>query len=182
MAAQAKPAWTIRPERAGDAAVVEELDDLAFGFGRFAKSAYRLREGVSAEARLSFVAEMEGQAVGTVRFWPIAVGGARSLLLGPLAVHPKARTLGIGRALMGHGLEAAKSLGYETVILVGDEAYYRRAGFTRLKKGQVTFPGPVNPERILGVSLAPGALDKLAGPIARASIDNPVSAQSAPLG
>lgn len=175
-------AWTIRPEREGDAAVVETLDDLAFGFGRFAKSAYRLREGVAPESRLSFVAESGGKPVGTVRFWPIAIGGARSLLLGPLAVHPDIRSKGIGRALMSHGLEEAKKLGFETVLLVGDEAYYRRAGFTRLKKGQVKFPGPVDPERILGVALVPGALEKLSGPIARARINAPVSAQAAPLG
>jgi predicted N-acetyltransferase YhbS len=174
--------WTIRPERKSDAAVVETLDDLAFGYGRFAKSAYRLREGVAAETRLSLVAEEGGEAVGTVRFWPIAVGGVKSLLLGPLAVHPKIRSKGIGRALMQKGLEEAKELGFETVLLVGDEAYYKRAGFTRLRPGQVKFPGPVDPERILGVELVPGALEKLSGPIARAHIDFAVSAQAAPLG
>jgi predicted N-acetyltransferase YhbS len=176
------PAWTIRAERASDAGVVETLDDLAFGYGRFAKTAYRLREGVAAAKGLSFVAEAGGEAVATVRFWPIAVGGAKSLLLGPLAVHPKIRSKGIGQALMKKGLEEAKKKGFETVILVGDEAYYRRAGFTRLKPGQVKFPGPVDPERILGVELVPGALAKLSGPIARARIDVPVSAQAAPLG
>ncbi len=176
-------AWKIRPEKPADAATIETLVDLAFGYGRFAKTAYRLREGVAPDARLSFVAEDQaGTAVATIRFWPIAVGAASSLLLGPLAVHPKIRSSGIGSALMQKGLDTAKALGFETVVLVGDEAYYRRAGFTRLAKGQVTFPGPVDPERILAVALVPGAIEKLSGPIARANIDTPVSAQAAPLG
>lgn len=177
-----KPTWTIRPEQPSDAAIIEALVDMAFGFGRFAKTAYRLREGVKPEARLSFVAEENGKAVATVRFWPIAVGGAPSLLLGPLAVHPSARTKGIGQTLMQHGLDEAKKLGFATVILVGDEAYYRRAGFARLKTGQVTFPGPVDPQRILAVALADSALEKLSGLITRARIDEPVSAQAAPAG
>lgn len=174
--------WTIRPERESDAATIEALVDMAFGMGRFAKAAYRLREGVAPEAGLSFVAEAGGETIATVRFWPIAVGGARSLLLGPLAVHPKIRAKGIGRALMRHGLDAARKHGFETVLLVGDEAYYVRAGFSKLKPGQVRFPGPVDPQRILGVALVPGALEKLSGLIARAHIDVPVSAQAAPVG
>lgn len=174
--------WKIRAERKSDEATIEALADMAFGFGRFAKTAYRLREGVAPEARLSFVAEDAGKTVATVRFWPIAVGGTKSLLLGPLAVHPSIRSNGIGQALMQHGLGAAKKLGFEAVILVGDEAYYQRAGFAKLKPGQVTFPGPVDPQRILAVSLVDGALEKLSGPVTRAHLDDPVSAQAAPVG
>ncbi len=173
--------WIIRPERAADAATIETLVDLAFGFGRYAKTAYRLREGVRPDARLSFVAEEAGRPVATIRFWPVAVGGKPSLLLGPLAVHPSARAKGIGAALMQAGIDAAKRLGFATVILVGDEAYYARAGFRRLKKGQIALPGPVDPERILAVALTDGALDALAGPVTRAHIDEAVSAQATPL-
>jgi|ERR1700741_272378 len=174
--------WTIRPERDSDHEAIEALADMAFGRGRFAKTAYRLREGVAEEKSLSLVAEEAKKTVGTVRFWPIAVGGMKSLLLGPLAVHPSMRAKGIGRALMQKGLDEAKKQGFETVLLVGDEAYYSRAGFAKLKPGQVKFPGPVNPERILGVSLVSGALERLSGAVARARIDNPVSAQAVPLG
>lgn len=174
--------WTIRAERKDDEPAIESLVDMAFGFGRFAKTAYRLREGVAAEPGLSFVADDGGETVATVRFWPIRVGGVPSLLLGPLAVHPSVRAKGIGRALMQKGLDEARRLDFATCILVGDEAYYRRAGFTKLKPGSVTFPGPVDPQRILGVALADGALERLSGPISRAHIDEPVSAQAAPLG
>ena len=43
-------------------------------------------------------------------------------------------------------------------MLVGDEPYYARLGFRRIPRGQITLPGPVDPERLLAVELAPGAL------------------------
>src|SRR3981081_2235021 len=49
--------WEIRAERANDEAAIERLVDSGFGPGRFAKTAYRLREGVAPDSRLSFVAE-----------------------------------------------------------------------------------------------------------------------------
>jgi predicted N-acetyltransferase YhbS len=174
--------WQIRAERGEDAAQVEALVTLCFGSGRFAKTAYRLREGVKADARLCFVAEENKQLLGAVRFWPIMIGDQRSLLLGPLAVQPPLRGRGIGIALMQRGIEEARKLGFHSIILVGDESYYSRVGFARLKPDQVSFPGPVNPERILGLALQPGALEKLAGAVARAQIDEPVSANAAPLG
>jgi predicted N-acetyltransferase YhbS len=174
--------WQIRTERGEDAAQVDALVTLCFGTGRFAKTAYRLREGVKADARLCFVAEENKQLLGAVRFWPIMVGSQRSLLLGPLAVQPPLRGRGIGIALMQKGIEEARKLEFQTIILVGDESYYSRVGFARLKPDQVSLPGPVNPERILGLALQPGALEKLAGAVARAKIDDPVSANAAPLG
>ena len=52
-----KPAdWEIRRERAEDRSRIEALTEAGFGPGRYAKSAYRLREGVRAVAELSFVA------------------------------------------------------------------------------------------------------------------------------
>jgi predicted N-acetyltransferase YhbS len=174
--------WKIRPEQREDVGAVEVLDTLGFGAGRYAKTAYRLREGVKPEARLCFVAEENKKLLGTVRFWPIMVGAKLSLLLGPIAVQPKLRGKGIGVALMQKGIEEAKRLGYETIILVGDESYYARAGFARLKPGQVRFPGPLDAERILGLALKPGALEKFEGAVARAHIDVPVSANAAPLG
>jgi predicted N-acetyltransferase YhbS len=176
--------WQIRAERAGDEAAVERLVDLGFGPGRFAKTAYRLREGVAADRRLSFVAEDEAThaLLGSVRFWPVRIGGALSLLLGPLAVEPKLRGRGIGIALMQRGIEEARNLGYESVILVGDEPYYAKVGFARLPPKRVRFPGPVDPDRILGLALKPNALVSLSGEIKRARIDHPVCAQAAKLG
>ncbi len=178
------PPWRIRLEQPGDAASIEALAAMVFGPGRYAKSAYRLREGVDPDPRLGFVAaDSASQALlGSVRFWPITVGGETSLLLGPLAVQPGLRGRGIGIALMQHGIDAAKACGYATVLLVGDEPYYARVGFARLPPSRVRFPGPVNVTRVLGLSLVSGALLSLSGAVTRARIDHPVSAQAAALG
>jgi predicted N-acetyltransferase YhbS len=174
--------WAIRPERPEDADQVEALDNDGFGPGRFAKTAYRLREGVKPEGELSFVAVESDALVGSVRFWPILVGGQKALLLGPLAVRSALRGRGIGIALMQAGIEKARALGHRAIFLVGDEAYYTRAGFARMPQGQVRFPGPVDRTRILGLPLAPDALSDLSGDLCRARIDNPVCADGAPLG
>ena len=68
-----------------------------------------------------------------------------------------------------------------TILLVGDEPYYKRAGFARIAPGRVRFPGPVDRARILGLSLKDGALTALSGDVRRARIDHPVCADGAPL-
>ena len=175
-------AWEIRSEQPQDVASIEALVAASFGPGRYAKSAYRLREGVHAEAGLSFVAIEDGTLRGSARFWPVFVGNERALLLGPLAVQSDQRGRGIGIALMQRGIEEAKARGHRAIILVGDEPYYGRVGFKPVPSGRMKFPGPVNSARILALGLADGALDALQGPVTRARIDDPISADSAPLG
>lgn len=176
--------WLIRAEQPDDTDAVEALVDLAFGPGRFAKTAYRLREGVRPDARLSFVAQDgAGDALwGSVRFWPVVIGESLALLLGPLAVVPELRGRGIGISLMQHGIRTAAALGYGAVVLVGDEPYYAKVGFARLTPGQIRFPGPVDPDRVLGLSLNGNSLAALSGDVKRARIDVAVSASSAPVG
>jgi predicted N-acetyltransferase YhbS len=179
--AQAQP-WHIRAERPEDAPLVEALNEAAFGPGRYAKSAYRLREGVNAEPGLSFIAVEEATLRGSVRFWPVRIGQDSALLLGPLAVQSDQRGRGIGVALMQKGIEAAKKTDYAAIVLVGDAPYYERVGFAKLPPGRVKFPGPVDPARILALSLKPGAAVTLSGIVRRARIDEPVCADGAPLG
>jgi predicted N-acetyltransferase YhbS len=173
-------AWEIRPERPEDAPSVESLVADVFGPGRFAKSAYRLREGVDPASELSLVAMENGTLRGSVRFWPIYVGSQPALLLGPLAVQSDQRGRGIGIALMQKGIEEARARGHRAIVLVGDEPYYSRVGFAPLQKDSVTFPGPVDRSRILALALE-GTLDSLKCEIARARPDRPVHASGAAL-
>jgi predicted N-acetyltransferase YhbS len=174
--------WQIRLETPDDAAHVEALNISSFGPGRFAKAAYRLREGVAPLVELSLVAIEGGVLRGSVRFWPIAVGGHEALLLGPLAVETAQRGRGIGISLMRAGIEKARLGPWVAVLLVGDEPYYAKAGFARLPPGRVQFPGPVDANRILGLSLKPGGLSGLSGQVRRAVITDPVCADGAGLG
>ena len=176
------PPWQIQLESPADADGVETLNADSFGPGRFAKSAYRLREGVDPVASLSFVAMENGVLRGSVRFWPISVGGHEELLLGPLAVQTGQRGRGIGIALMQAGIDAARQGPWRGILLVGDEPYYAKVGFSRLPPGRVKFPGPVDQNRILGLSLKGGEMLTLTGQVRRAAIDHPVTAAGAAVG
>ncbi|MGZ3248046.1 MAG: GNAT family N-acetyltransferase [Croceibacterium sp.] len=103
--------------------------------------------------------------VGTLRLWHVSAGGVPALVLGPLAVDPSCRKLGIGAALINHALAAAKRRGHGAVILLGDAPYYARFGFSALKTGELSLPGPFERERLLGLELRERALDGASGMI-----------------
>lgn len=145
-------------EKPQDAEAREALLDRAFGPGRFAKTCQRLRDGRLPAEALSFAACHAGVLVGTLRFWSLTAGGREALMLGPLAVEETHRSFGIGGTLIRVGLSRAAELGHKGVLLVGDAPYYARFGFSRGLAAGLAMPGPVNPERFLGLELAPGAL------------------------
>ena len=150
-----------------DLVSIDRLDARAFGPGRYAKSAYRLREGVEPDWNLSFVARIGTLVVGANRMTPILCGGEPALLLGPLTVEPAFRSRGLGEALMTKSIDAARKAGHSLVLLVGDAPYYGRVGFTPVPRGQLIMPGPVDPERLLCYELKPGALAAAKGGITR---------------
>ena len=163
-----EPKFTFAPERPSDAAAVERLSERAFGPGRFAKTAYRLREGVDGSPTLSFVARVGTLLVGANRMTAIDIGGAPALMLGPLVVEPAFQKLGLGEQLIRLSLDAARAEGHRLVLLVGDQAYYARSGFVPVPDGQIMLPGPVDPERLMACELAPGALATAKGRVRRA--------------
>ena len=156
---------TILSETANDAQAIERLHDRTFGPGRFALSAYRLREHIDHVLDLSFTARIGTLLVGSVRQLPVVIGETRALLLGPLTVEPPFRGRGVGRALLERALKDAKAKGHRLVLLVGDEAYYSRAGFKTVPKGRATMPGPVDYNRLLVAELVDGAFEGVSGPI-----------------
>lgn len=157
------------PELAAHDPEIEDINAEAFGPGRFVRAAYRIREGGPHRRDLSFVA-LSGEAViASVRLTPIAAGEGRALLLGPLAVRPAFKNLGIGRRLVAIALDAARKDGWGLVVLVGDAPYYAPLGFSKVvPRGQLTMPRPVNPARLLACELVNGALDGFAGEMVHA--------------
>jgi predicted N-acetyltransferase YhbS len=166
-------ATIIVPEEPRHAAAIESLLDRAFGPGRQARTSYRLREGVAPIAGLSLVAlgrDDHGRPAieGTIRYWPVLIGGATpALLLGPIAVAPHLQGGGLGSELMTVSLAKAAALGHGAVLLVGDEPYYSRFGFTRRLTLDMQLPGPVDLARFLGLELTPGALAGAKGMVGR---------------
>jgi predicted N-acetyltransferase YhbS len=163
--------FSFRPELPADAAAIDALHAEAFGPGRYARAAFRLREDVPHDPGLSFVGTADGALVASVRLTPIRIGGRPALLLGPLAVTPPHKGRGAGKQLVRIALAAAADAGHRVVLLVGDEPYYGPLGFRRLQRGAITLPAPVDPDRVLVAGLAPEALDGLAGPAERIAPD-----------
>ena len=162
--------FELTPETKDDWWEVEALYDLAFAPGREALSSYRLRDGVARSTDLSLVArDSEGILAGAIRFWPVQIGRALVLLLGPVAVHPTYQGEGLGGYLILDSLDRARDLGWERAMLVGDAPYYSRFGFDRLEG--VIMPPPTNPARVLGNALVPGAWEGIAGDVERLNTD-----------
>jgi predicted N-acetyltransferase YhbS len=153
-----------QPDHAG---AIEDILDIAFGRNRTGKTVYRLRADVPPVEELCFVA-VRGDAVeGTIRYWPVTIGGATpALLLGPVAVAEHRRSEGLGAVLIRYSLDRAAALGHQIVLLVGDAPYYQRFGFSRTRTLGLTLPGPVDLDRFLGLDLMPGALDGVVGAVA----------------
>src|SRR5438093_10160437 len=129
-----EPAFSILPETADDALAIERLYERTFGPGRFAKSAYRLRERMAHRPELSFTARIGTLMVGSVRLTPICIGDTPALLLGPLTVEPPFRSHGVGTSLIKRALKGAQDGGHKLVLLVGDEPVYAKSGFKRIPK------------------------------------------------
>ncbi|MBY6266163.1 N-acetyltransferase [Azospirillum sp. 412522] len=163
----------ITVEEPKHAAAIEALLDASFGPDRFSKTAYRLRDGVDSIPALNLVAidhDEHGRevVVGTIRYWPILVGGAvQSILLGPIAVAAHLQGSGLGSKMIRMSLNKAVALGHKSVILVGDAPYYERFGFTRALTLGMEMPGPVDMNRLLGLELVEGSLAGAAGMIGK---------------
>ncbi len=166
--------WVIEEQGADDLDAIEAILDRAFGPDRHRLTAYRLRDGVAPVEGLSLVARRDGTLVGTIRFWPVVIEGDDGtqhevLLLGPIAVEPELKGLGIGKALMREGVARAGERGHALVILVGDLDYYSKVGFARAPAGTIAFPGWVDEARVLYRELKPGAIDGVVGRVLPAS-------------
>jgi predicted N-acetyltransferase YhbS len=154
----------VRAVTQNDRGEIRALHAGAFGPGRFARTAYRVREGTADISPFCRVCLINRRIVAAVRFTPVLIGEKRgALLLGPLAVHPDFANRGYGRGLVAQALEEARAKGIELVVLVGDQPYYDRLGFRRVPRGRITLPGPVDPDRLLALELIPASLVSFSG-------------------
>ncbi len=169
-------------QRPSDGPAIERLLDLSFGPDRHRRPSYRLRDGIAPIAALGLVARDGRRVVGTLRFWPITVGGTvPALLLGPLAVHPDDRRRGIARALIERGLADARRFGHRIVVAIGDERVFGNHGFAPADAAGIAMPGAADSARVLVTALAPAALAGVSGVLARAAAAPSLAGAEAPL-
>jgi predicted N-acetyltransferase YhbS len=157
--------YEIRAERGSDVAARESLLDVCFGAARHARICQRMRDGRLPAEGLAFSVVAQGRLVGTIRLWHVDAGGRAALMLGPLAVDPGVRDLGIGAALMNHAIAEASARGHGAIVLLGDAPYYARFGFSPAEMSELALPGPFEKDRLLGLELRAGALSGANGVI-----------------
>ncbi len=164
------PVVITRTTETGDLPAIVALQALAFSPGRFARTAYRVREGAPVHSPYCRVAYKGERLVAALRMTEINVGGRPgALFLGPLAVDPEEAGRGYARRLVAESLDAGRDGGIALVVLVGDMAYYGRLGFGPVPPGQIRLPGPFDPARLLAAQLAPDALKMFRGQVAARS-------------
>jgi predicted N-acetyltransferase YhbS len=153
----------LRAETQADREAVDSLIDAAFGPGRFAKAAERLREGREPWGEISVTAWVGNTLAGAVRLWRIEVGETPAVLLGPIAVDASRRGAGLAQAMTAEACARAAEAGVGLVLLVGEERLFGPLGFFGVDAGRVTLPAPVDPRRLFVRELRPGAFDGVAG-------------------
>lgn len=148
-----------RAVTSADIPAIQGLHDRAFGPGRFARAAYRIREGLPEFSPLCRVALKDGKLAAALRMAPITIGGrGGAQLLGPLAVEPALKGLGIGKRLVMEAIDKSRAARVALIVLVGDLPYYERFGFSVVPAGRLELPGPVDGRRLLWLALAEGAV------------------------
>ena len=144
--------------------LVEQLLDRAFGADRHLRTAYKVREGTDYLPALSFAAlDAEDMLVGTIQAWPVALTDPQGrphplVMVGPVAVVPERQSEGFGHALMLALTGALEPQAPLPQVLIGDEPYYGRFGFTAEYTGGWTLPGPWEKDRLLVRAANPAIL------------------------
>lgn len=138
-----------------DAVSPDQLDallDKCFGPARQKRTAAMLRQDAERLEAASFVALDGDKLVGSVECWKLEWqhprGSEPLVLLGPLVSDPDRRGERIGVMLMDLAVAELEKLGLP-VMLIGDEPYYGRWGFSARATGEWVLPGPVDRERLL---------------------------------
>ncbi len=159
------PLATLIPLADIDSALIEEVLDAAFGPDRFARTAYKVREGTEWLPGLSFAALDEGEHIaGTIQCWPVALndesGRAHPMIMvGPVAVLPGLQGQGYGKALVTASLTAIDPRAPLPQVMIGDLDYYGRFfGFSAAHTGGWKLPGPWDPARLLCRTANPAVL------------------------
>ncbi len=160
---------TIRLEQKSDYRAVEELMREAF-WNVYKPGcdehylAHVMRTHKDFIPELTFVAEYRGQIVASIMYMKSWLkdddGNCReSLSFGPIAVHPDFQRIGLGKRIMAHSFDAARALGYDTVVIFGNPENYVSSGFKCSRRFHVSLNDHYYPTSLLVRELHEGALD-----------------------
>lgn len=158
----------IRKEEEKDYKNIYELNKLAFGQENESKLVEKIRRGNSFIPELSLVAEINSRIVGHILFSKIKIIGSsifETLALAPMAVIPEFQRQGVGSKLIKKGMQTAKELGFDSIIVLGHKDYYPKFGFRRASEWNIQCPFKVLDEVFMAIELTDGALENKAGTV-----------------
>ena len=132
-----------------------------------ARLALDLLEDQRSQFMLSLIAQENEELVGHILFTGVSVSDCVSqggYILAPLAVSPRFQRQGIGIALIKHGLDILRNENAEYVLVLGDPAYYKPAGFS--DNHRIEPPYAIDyPEAWMAQELKQGAMSKIVGTV-----------------
>ncbi|MDD2665591.1 MAG: N-acetyltransferase [Methanocellales archaeon] len=159
---------TIRKGEEKDYKKVYEVNCLAFQQENESKLIEKIRKGKNFIPELSLVAEIEDEIMGHILFSRINIFGDSvfdSLALAPMAVSPEFQKKGIGSNLIKKGIEKAKELGFDSIIVLGHKEYYPKFGFQRASKWNIKCPFEAPDEAFMAIELTERAFEGKAGTV-----------------
>jgi putative acetyltransferase len=127
----------------------------------------QLRSNGNYIPELALVAEENGKLIGHIMLTKtyIVNGGNKfeTLLLAPISVALEYRKRGVGTSLIKESFKLAKEMGYTSVLLVGDPAYYHRFGFKAAVSFGIKHIYNIPDEYVMACELVPDALYGISG-------------------
>ncbi len=157
----------VKQESKKDYRGITHCNDFAFKQREEGVLVESIRKNPKFIPELSLIAEVDAEIIGHILFFPIIIISKQtsfsSLSLAPMSVVPEYQNKGIGTELVKSGMEKARELGFESVIVLGHEKYYPRFGFKPASNWNIKSPFPVPDGAFMAIELIPNALIKVNG-------------------
>ncbi|WP_435405149.1 GNAT family N-acetyltransferase [Mycolicibacterium houstonense] len=149
--------WRTRAERPEDIRRIHAVNAAAFPTELEADLVDALRQDPTAwiDGLSTVTLDSSGSIVGYALLTRCTVGGQPALALGPCAVAPEAQRSGAGSAAIRAGLEQARRMGENLVVVLGHAEYYPRFGFEPASRLGITAPFEAPDQNFLALALQP---------------------------
>ncbi|MFZ5596613.1 MAG: GNAT family N-acetyltransferase [Bacillota bacterium] len=129
----------------------------------------QLRSGGNYIPELALVAEENGKLIVHIMLTKTYIVNGdnkfETFLLAPVSVALEYRNRGVGSNLIKESFKLAKEMGYTSVVLVGDPAYYHRFGFKASVNFGIKNTNNIPDEYVMACELVPDALHGISGTI-----------------
>lgn len=160
----------IRGELGGDRSSIEGLIDEVFADAAVRKLVRDLRSSAMYKPELSCVAELGGEVMGSVLYFPVSIRGAekthKAVHMSPIAVREVEGRQGVGERLVRHGIQRAHGLGYEIVLVMGPRRYFAPFHFQPAIPLGIRANLPLPPEDFMVHTIRPELAHNIAGSVA----------------